>query len=217
MPRGKHHGVELVPSEQGSFHCAQAVLIMAIAALTGRRLTMREAEDLTEYHRSFYTWPYSELLAFARNGVNARVIGPFDVNMMAASPADEIRSVYGDTDEAAAVIDMSRLAETASAAALCLEEPGLSFEIRSASVADVLAGLAQGGLVSVGLDYGVLYSTGRYEGHAVLATGVGAGEIEIYDPGPPGRAAWLVDERVLQAAMDSPRPGLGTVIVLERA
>lgn len=209
--------IDLIESDRGSLHCLQACLRMLVQGAEGRELTWKEAEQLSGYREGHFTWPYEMFGTLAERGYSVRSIEAIDPQMMAKSPSEVVTALYGDGDLGREILeDMDAGSERRNAAA-CLENPQISFEVRPPLASDVEQAVSGGGYVLVSLDYGVLHGTGAYEGHMVLVSGVAESSFVVYDPGPPGRGPIGVERATLSAAMASPSPDAGAVIVVTPA
>jgi hypothetical protein len=216
-PNRLTHPVELVSSERGSLHCLQASFMMAAQSILGRVLSWEEADQLTGYVEGRDTWPYALFLSAAEMGMSIHSIELFDPQAMAKDPSEEVRRIFGPGEIAESVIGGMDLAYESELAARCLNNPRISFEVRVPNTADIESAISTDRLALVSLDYGLLHSTGEYEGHLVLVSGIDDVQAEIFDPGPPGDAALHLSREALEAAMHSPTEDSGAVIFVGKA
>ncbi len=189
-------------------------MIMAVQALLGHELSLKEADELTGFVDGRDTWPYKMMLSLVSMGIKCRIIEISDPTAMSKDPVAEISRVYTNRKVAEYIISETNLEQEKLWASECLNNQDIDFEIRAPSFEDITAGIESNCLPLVGLDYGILHNTGKYEGHLVVVSGFTNDEVEIFDPGPPGDAELGVPKAKFMNAVHSPRPESGMVIFL---
>jgi len=206
--------VTLVESKEGSLHCLQAAFLMAANAFGIDSLGWPEAERLTGYVAGRETWPYEMFLSLADLGFEVVSIEVIDPRAMSSDPAAEIKRVFGDGEIGQAIIGFTDLDNERHRAERCLTRDEITFEVRPPSAKDVVNGISTGYLPIANVDYGRLHSSTDYEGHFVVVSGAGAGEVEIFDPGPSSDAARLVTTSLFESALHQPHDDSGMVILI---
>ena len=192
--------IVLVPNAADAIHCNQCCFIMTTQALKGIEYTIAEAEQLTGFVAERPTWPHKMLLSLATLGCRVNSIERLNPQSFITNPQQELQRLFPDPDIHTEILRITDVALESQRLQECLAQPNIQFSSRPPALIDIKTVLSSQGLALACVDFSQLHGTENYEGHMVLVTQLTDTMVEIYDPGPPARAAWQLPlEKFLQA------------------
>jgi hypothetical protein len=186
---------------------------MAIAALTGERLTMEDAEELTGFVLDSPTWQFAELLAFADRGVSVLDAEHFAPEEFVDDAAAAIARQVGDDKAAEWIVSVTDLELEGARVAQCLANPMVTFEDRRPTLIDLQTQLASGAVVICNVNSRVLVGKDGYMPHGVVLLAISDDEVLLHDPGIPPKPNLPVPLEVFERAWHFPSPDMANMIV----
>lgn len=201
-----------VENDPDNLHCAQASLMMLVSCLTGRSMSMQEAEVATGFKPGRETWPYAMLAWLASQGFEVEHVDDLDALRLAQDPREELRRSGLDErtiEYFESISDFEFEADRIQAA----RRGGVKFVTALPSVAELPARIDAGWLALLSLNARTLDSGAveEFDGHMVFCAKADAACATIQDPGPPARRDLAVPLPRLERALRSPVDSAGTI------
>jgi hypothetical protein len=180
------HGFDFVSNDADDLHCLQATARMALQMLTGDRLDMKQADELTGFVANRETWPFQMMLGMAERGLTVHNIEDFDPNAFIRNPQAEILRQVRDPQIADSIHAMSDYSVEVARVHACMDHPDVTF-VRQTPTLDDLASHTRriDTVVICNVNSLALRAKEGYAGHFVLVTSCLADTITVQDPGLP--------------------------------
>lgn len=199
-----------------ALHCLPFTVAAAIETLTGRHISVAEAESIVGFREGAETWVFKTMLWFVSNGFEVRYYDDFDTDAFIRDP----RRFYLDSGESEATVDhilsITDFEVEVTLLRQCLESPEFTLVAESPTADLVLEALDDGWLPMISLNATILNNreSRGYDAHIVLATGFDQGTVRLQDSGPPAKWDWDVLSDSLNAAIHSPTENSGNAILV---
>ena len=207
---------KFVENTDDKLHCTQASLMMSWKALTGKDLSMREAETATGFRAGVETWPYGMIAWLGEQGAEVIHIDAMDPVALAQDPRQELARGGFDKSTIAYFYKISDFPSESRAIKRALRTGNVRFQVEIPDVGDIPNYLDAGWLIIASVNATVLGGGDSqvFDGHVVVIHGYKDGHVTVQDPGPPPRQNYVIPLAQLKRALQSPTESAGTLTVV---
>ena len=205
------------PNEPDDIHCLQAVFRMVYEGLLDEKLTLEQAEKMTNFIPGKSSWPFMAMLSALQSGLTVRSIEKnLDADLYATDyraailkqTTPEMLHIFEETTDVASI---SRVV------AQTLTYKNMHYEDREPTWEDILRYINQSDTaVTCNVNARALYGNREgWNGHFVLVVDIDDDKVILDDPGnPPEEHAEVSKENFLNAW--SRAPAMANLIIFSK-
>lgn len=196
-------------------HCMPACVQIVYGRLTGKRLTLSQAEEMAGYEPGKLTWQFGLLRAFSVDMPYYAIdFERFSADGFVKDPARVIEDQIGDPDAVRYQIENSDLDAEVGRLQDCLNSERTRF-IDGIPSLDLIESLVGSGAKVVCLvNAARLRGNPDYDPHFLVVREIEDETFVLDDPGPPPKRSWRVSRDAFAEAWMDPNPGVANLLAI---
>jgi len=173
---------------------------MVYESIKKEKLSLQDAEKMTNFVDGKPTWPFKSMLSFAKSGFKVMNIEDFAIDIFIIDPIKAIKIQISDEKIADTIISISNIQQEKMLATECKSHPNINFFQKIPELDDIKKLINEGYFLICNVNYWSLLNEDKYAGHFVIIEDITNTHILLQNPGlPPIKDQNVTHEQFLKA------------------